>query len=203
MKDKQLYKVAGLSYVGIFFLAIFGNFIMLDSLKSDPLSVSSTVIGLGAMAFLVAAILDMVVAWVLKDLFKKHRLTTISTYLRLAHAAIMGVAVYALVLARGLTDADSIQTQISIFDTMWLIGLFFFGAHLILLSNILKNVVPKWMGIALLIAGVMYMVDTTAQFTLSNYDQYKDVFLALVAIPSILGEMAFSIWLLVKSRNNT
>ena len=203
MKDKQLYRVAGFSYVGIFFLAIFANFIMLDSLKNDPLSTSSTMIGIGAMAFLVAAILDLIVAWVLKDLFKNHHLTTLSTYLRIAHAVIMGVAVYALVLARGLTDADAIQEQISIFDTMWLIGLFFFGAHLILLNNILKNVIPKWMGIALLVAGVMYMVDTTAHFTLSNYDQYKDTFLALVAIPSILGEMAFSIWLLVKSRTNT
>lgn len=202
MKDKQLYKIAGMSYLGIFFLAIFANFFVLESIKNNPLDMvmnSAPLVGIGALAFMAAAVLDIVVAWVLKDLFKKHALTTVSTYLRLTHAVIMGLAVYALVLARGLNDADAIQTQISIFDTMWLIGLFFFGVHLILLSNILKNVIPKWMGVALLMAGVMYMVDTTAQFTLSNYDSHADTFLVLVMVPSILGEMAFSVWLLIKS----
>lgn len=200
MKDKQLYKIAGLSYLGIFFLAIFANFLVLDSLKNDPLSVSSNLIGFGAMAFLVAALLDAVVAWTLKDLFKKHNLTTLSTYLRLTHAIIMAIAVYSLVLIRGMNDVDSIQNQIAIFDTMWLIGLFFFGVHLILLSNILKKTVPKWITFALFIAGVMYIVDTSAHFTFSNYEEYADIFLTLVAIPSILGEMALSIWLLLKSR---
>lgn len=203
MKDKQLYKIAGLSYVGIFFLAIFANFFVLEGLKNDPVDMvanSMTLVSLGAMAFLGAAVLDLVVAWAFKDLFKKHNLTTISTYLRLTHAIIMGVAVYALVMTRGLTDADAIINQINIFETMWLIGLFFFGAHLVLLSRILKTIVPVWMILALGLAGVMYMLDTTAQFTMADYDRYADLFLMLVAIPSIFGEMALSVWLLLKSR---
>ena len=44
----------------------------------------------------------------------------------------------------------------------------------------------------------MYMVDTAAHFVLPNYEAHASVFLALVAIPSIVGEMAFSIWLLIK-----
>lgn len=200
MKDSQLYRIAGLSYIGIFFLAIFGNFFVLESLKEDPLSVSSSLVGFGAMAFLVAAVLDAVVAWTLKDLYKKHSLTTISTYLRLAHAIIMATAVYSLVQIRGLGDASVIENQIAIFDTMWLIGLFFFGAHVVLLSKILKKTAPTWIVFALFVAGVMYMIDTTAQFTFDNYDSYADTFLMLVAIPSILGEMALSVWLLLKSK---
>ena len=50
----------------------------------------------------------------------------------------------------------------------------------------------------LVIAGIMYMVDTAAHFMLPNYEYYASVFLALVAIPSILGEMSFSVWLLIK-----
>lgn len=46
----------------------------------------------------------------------------------------------------------------------------------------------------------MYMVDTGAHFVLENYQSYADIFLALVAIPSILGEMAFSIWLLFQKK---
>jgi hypothetical protein len=43
------------------------------------------------------------------------------------------------------------------------------------------------------------MVDTVAHFIMPNYSEYADVFLMLVAIPSILGEMAFAIWLLLKA----
>ncbi len=203
MKDKQLYKIAGLSYLGIFFLAMFGNFFVLESLKNDPLDMvsnSMTLVGFGALAFIAAGVLDIVVAWALKDLFNKHPLTQLSTYLRLTHAVIMGAAAYALVLTRGLTDVAAIESQIEIFDTMWLIGLFFFGVHVILLSKILNKSAPKWITLALCAAGVMYMVDTTAQFTLGNYDDYADTFLALVAIPSVLGEMALSVWLLLQSK---
>jgi hypothetical protein len=42
------------------------------------------------------------------------------------------------------------------------------------------------------------MIDTAAHFVLPNYETYESIFLALVAIPSILGEMSFAIWLLIK-----
>lgn len=44
----------------------------------------------------------------------------------------------------------------------------------------------------------MYIVDTGAHFVLANYAAYAGIFLALVATPSILGEMAFALWLLIK-----
>ena len=76
------------------------------------------------------------------------------------------------------------------------IGLFFFGIHLILLGRILEK--PRFITVFLIIAGIMYMADTGAHFLLHNYDDYSSIFLALVAIPSIFGEMALSIWLLIK-----
>jgi len=36
----------------------------------------------------------------------------------------------------------------------------------------------------------MYMLDTIAHIVLPNYEAYTSIFLALVAIPSILGEMS-------------
>ena len=36
----------------------------------------------------------------------------------------------------------------------------------------------------------MYKVDTAAHFVLPDYENYASIFLALVAIPSIAGEMA-------------
>ena len=49
-----------------------------------------------------------------------------------------------------------------------------------------------------ILGGVMYMEDTTAHIILPNYQDYSSIFLALVAIPGILGEMALTIWLLVR-----
>jgi len=50
----------------------------------------------------------------------------------------------------------------------------------------------------LTLAGIMYMVDTVAHFLMPDYADYADLFMSLVAIPSILGEMAFAIYMLVK-----
>ena len=73
---------------------------------------------------------------------------------------------------------------------------FLFGIHLTLLSRI--AIVPKFIKVFLAIAGGMYVVDTVAHFVLSNYSDYASVFLLLVAIPSVFGEMSFALWLLIK-----
>jgi hypothetical protein len=150
----------------------------------------------GILAFLITVIFDVVVAWALLELYKDHMLSVLSTLFRMMHAAIMGVAVFALVVSLSLTGSQEILNQTEIFNIIWLIGLFFFGIHLILLGRIIGR--PRIIGIFLVFAGAMYMVDTAAHFVLPNYDDYAAIFLALVAIPSIVGEMAFSIWLLVK-----
>jgi hypothetical protein len=95
-----------------------------------------------------------------------------------------------------LSGEEEMLRQVDIFNFIWLIGLFFFGIHLILLGRIIKK--PGFIVVFLIIAGIMYMVDTSAHFLLQNYDDYSSLFLALVAIPSIIGEMSLAIWLLLK-----
>lgn len=197
--SRQLAYIAGLSYIGIFFAAIFANFFVLDSLFQAPLATVGThafVVRLGIMAFLVTAVLDVLVAWALYDLYRSHPMSVPSTYFRLAHAIIMGVGVFALLNVFDAQSDEAVLVQVNVFNNIWLIGLFFFGVHLLFLSRIIKHLtlIPY----ALCAAGVMYMVDTSAHFLLQNYEAYADVLLTLVAVPSILGEMAFAIWLLVK-----
>ena len=108
----------------------------------------------------------------------------------------MGVAVFALPLALTLTTEEEILRQAATFNTIWFIGLFFFGVHLILLANILKR--PKWIAAFLAVAGVMYILDTSAHFIIADYGAYAGIFLVLVALPSVIGEMALAIWLLIK-----
>lgn len=196
--DKRLIsKIAGISYLGIFVAAIYANFFVLEAIIQDPITTInqqglSTRIGI--LAFLIAAVLDVIIAWALYELYRSHPLTQLSTYFRLLHAVIMGVAVFALPFVFIVNSADQILLQVEIFNTIWLIGLFFFGIHLILLGRIVKQIriIPYF----LILAGLMYILDTSAHFLMPNYSAYKNVFLAFVAIPSIVGEMAFTIWLL-------
>ncbi|MCK9270509.1 MAG: DUF4386 domain-containing protein [Bacteroidales bacterium] len=200
MKPGLLSRVAGISYFVIFFAAIFANFLVLQSILNAPLETiqqNHLMVRFGILAFMLTVLFDVVVAWALYELYKEHPLSTLSTYFRMMHAAIMGVAIFALPVALGLNTDHEILNQVNTFNIIWLIGLFFFGVHLILLGKIIGK--PRLIASFLIIAGTMYMIDTGAHFILPNYEAYGSVFLALVAIPSIVGEMSFAIWLLIKS----
>ena len=191
--------LAGSSYWVIFFAAIYANFYVLEVLIDDPLTTVNqhqTLVASGILAFLVTVIFDVVVAWALYEFFRDHPLNGLSILFRMMHAALMGVALFALMVAVNATTAEDVLRQVETFNSIWLLGLFFFGIHLILLAVIQGN--PKVIALFLTLAGVMYMVDTVAHFSIANYEAYASVFLALVAVPSILGEMSFAIWLLVK-----
>ncbi len=204
MKFRTLSLTAGFSYLIIFFAAIFANFFVLESLLKDPINTvqqNHMMVRFGILAFMITVVFDVVVAWALYELYKKHHLSNLSTYFRMMHAAIMGVAIFALPMTLTSNDSAEILKQVNTFNIIWLIGLFFFGIHLILLGKIIGN--PKIIAFFLIIAGIMYMTDTAAHFLLPNYDAYGSIFLALVAIPSIIGEMSFAIWLLVKGGKNS
>jgi hypothetical protein len=204
MKKRKLALIAGSSYLVIFFAAIFANFFVLESIQHEPLETirdHHMMVRFGILAFLITVVFDVVVAWALQELYKEHRLTTLSTLFRMMHAAIMGVAVFALVVALSSSSGEEILKLADTFNIIWLIGLFFFGIHLILLGNILGR--PRLITLFLAIAGVMYMVDTGAHFLLPEYDSYASIFLAMVAVPSIGGEMSFSVWLLIRGGKNT
>lgn len=191
--------ITGVSYLIIFFAAIFANFFVIESLISDPLTAVQQdhfYVRAGIMAFLITVIFDVVVAWALYELYRNNTLSVLSTLFRMMHAAIMGVAIFSLPAVLTLNTSEEILKQVDEFNTIWLIGLFFFGVHLILLANIIGK--PKLIAFFLLFAGIMYMVDTAAHFVIPTYDNYANTFLLLVAIPSILGEMSLAIWLLIK-----
>ncbi len=199
MNNRTLSIITGISYLIIFFAAIFANFFALESIIQAPIETvenNDLIVRIGIIAFLITVVFDVVVAWALKELYRNHPLTVLSTYFRMMHAAIMGVAIFALPLALKETTQYDILLQVDTFNYIWLIGLFFFGIHLILLSKI--AIVPKFIKVFLAVAGVMYVVDTVVHFSLSNYSDFASVFLILVAIPSIFGEMSFALWLLIK-----
>ena len=201
MKTRTLYLSAGISYLVIFFSAIFANFFVLEKVAETPLQIvqeSPDLIRWGIMAFMIAALFDIVVAWALKELYKKHPLTSLSTYFRLMHAIMFGLSVFVLLEILSVSSAAEATKLLATFNNIWLIGLFFFGLHLILLPFIIK--LPKFIAFMLPLAGTMYMIDTGAHFLMSNYHQYASLFLGIVATTSILGEMGFTLWLLLQKK---
>jgi len=196
---RTLALVAGVSYWIIFFSAIFANFFVIEALISDPLATiqqNHFIVRTGIIAFMITVVFDVIVAWALYELYKEHSLSLLSMLFRMMHAVIMGVAISALPTILDLNSSEEILKQIDIFNTVWLIGLFFFGIHIILLGKIISK--PQIIMFFLIFAGIMYIVDTIAHFIVSDYDVYSSIFLLLVAIPSILGEMSFATWLLIR-----
>lgn len=196
--------IAGVSYLIIFFAAIFANFLVLDAIKEDPLVIiqeNQLLVRLGIISFLITVVFDVIVAWALYELYRDNILSVLSTLFRMMHAAIMGVGIFALVNTLSSTTSQEILSQLDLFNTIWLIGLFFFGIHLILLGRIIRK--PRLIIFFLTIAGAMYMIDTGAHFMLLNYEDYSSVFLMMVAIPSIIGEMALAVWLLISGGKNS
>ena len=89
------------------------------------------------------------------------------------------------------------------FNNTWLIGLIFFGLHLFVLGYLIvkSGIVPRILGILLIVASLGYLTDSFANILLPNYAGYKEMFLLIVAVPGVIGELSFSLWLLFKGVN--
>lgn len=215
--------IAGVAYLVIFVLAIFGNFVVLTGMV-EPGDAAATaaniqdaegVFRLGLVSFTIVFIADVVVAWALYVLFRSlsRDLSLLTAWFRLVYTVLLGVALIFFFVALDLLGA---KDYLSVFDTgqldaqallaldafnyAWLIGLVSFGSHLVMLGYLVvrSGYVTRVLGYILMVAGAAYVIDTVAHAMLSNYADFENVFLAIVAIPSIVGELWFAVWLLMR-----
>ena len=137
-----------------------------------------------------------------------HRdLSLLAAWFRLTYTVVLGAALgflYAAVWLASSPDAfgdahdDGILLALQTFDFTWVAGLAAFGAHLMLLGLLmLKARGPRWIAWLLMAAGAAYVLDTVAHLVLADYEASADLFLAIVALPSLIGEMSFAVWLLL------
>ena len=204
-------------YLAVFVLAIFANFMALAPVlqPGDPagtaaaLRDSETSFRLAAVGFVGIFVIDVIIAWALWVLFRPvHRdLSMLAAWLRLAYTVVLGAALGFLYAALWLSATpgdlgdgrdEAVLLALQTFDFTWVAGLAAFGAHLVLLGVLLlKARGPRWIAWFLLAAGAAYVVDTVAHLALADYEASADLFLAIVAVPSIVGEMSFAVWLLL------
>lgn len=220
---RQAGRIAGVGYVLLFGLAIFANFFVREGLveaddaeaTATNIAESATLFRFGLVAFIAIFLIDIVVAWAIHIVFRKerHDLSLVAAWSRLVYTVFLGVAAIfffqALTYYNSAAVADAIGAVernahalvgLELFNSAWLIGLAAFGLHLILLGALVarSSETPRWLGVAMIIAGIAYIVDTVANTTLANYADYADSFLVMVALPSMIAEGWFGLWLLTK-----
>lgn len=219
--------VAGMGYVVLFALGVFANFFVREGLivaddattTAANIAESEALFRGGMVAFLVIFIVDVVVAWALYMLFKKANegISLVTAWFRIVYTVFLGVAVVFFFQALQLlsrseslavftTEQLNAQALVALdtFNTTWLIGLLAFGVHLVLLGALVINSrwAPRALGYVLIVAGLAYVADTVAHTLVGNYVDYETVFLVIVAVPSVIAEGWFGIWLLLKGGKN-
>jgi hypothetical protein len=219
----KIARIAGFGYLIIFITGIFSNFLVLEGLivQDDAVATlnnikdSHMLFRLGIFSFLIMVLFDAVLAWALYILFKtvNKDISLLSGWLRLVNSAVFGIALYNLFGVLQIIDGaaylktfgnDNLQAHLMLllnaFNNTWLIGLVFFGLHLFLLGYlILKSTyAPRFIGILLIFASIGYVVDSCANFLLPNYMDYKSIFMFIVVVPGVIGELSLTFWLLFR-----
>ena len=220
---KQTARWTGVGYLIIFITGFFANFFVLEGMvvNGDAATTANNIASQlstfrwGILAFLIMVIVDVVLAGPLYVLLKPVNETWsgFSSWLRLVNGTIFGVALFNLfgvlnLIAETGRNGDpasreiqqELSTYLFAFDQIWLIGLVFFGLHLLLLGKLVcrSEHFPKWVGALLFIAGVGYLIDSFAQLLLPSYNDYQSLFEMMVIIPGVLGEFSLTLFLLIK-----
>ncbi|HLP54330.1 MAG TPA: DUF4386 domain-containing protein [Fluviicola sp.] len=174
---------------------------------------------IGIAGFAVSLICDLLISWALYVFLKpaNKSLSLLSAWFRLIYTAIFAVSILELVngfqmlternlsavMESGQLNELALQ-RFRGFDNGWTIGFLFFGLHLLLLGylSVKSGFVPKIIGFLVLTAGLAYFGSNIAKLIMPNYESYETIFTAVVAFPSVIGELSLAIWLLAKGGKN-
>lgn len=208
---RQLCLTGGIGYVLIFVTGIYANFGILEPLKATrgtdaAFTDYASDLQLAFLSFLVMVIADLVLTWVLHQLFAtvNSSRAALASLFRFVNCMLFAVALVFLSDAQAVLQhhgsSEALFSALGQFDTTWQIGLLFFGAHLMVLSCLIRQsgYIHKIIGSLLFIAGAGYCVDSALSLTLSTYSQYAHLSVFVVALPGVVGELALTGWLLIK-----
>jgi hypothetical protein len=170
---------------------------------------------IGLFGFAVAIICDLLISWALYVFLKpvNKNLSLLIAWFRLVYTVIFAMAVVELVNGNQLLTDGHLSSvmepnqlhELALhhfqgFDNGWTIGFLFFGLHLVLLGYLaLKSgTIPKIIGILVFVAGIAYVGSNLAKLIMPNYEDYSAVLTAVVAIPSVIGELSLAVWFVAK-----
>lgn len=216
--DTSLRAAAIIAGLGLLFMAILAPIVEFNVFQkliipgdatrtAENILVSTAAFRMGAIVFLIVAILDVVVAWALYILFKpvNQSLSLLAAWLRIIYAAILAISlnnlfnVLQLLTVSGYSALakDQVYTQVlmfaSAFRNGWNIGLVLFGLHLVILGYLAfrSGYVPKWLGLLVIVAGFGYLFDSFRILLLPDLD-------FTIAQFTFIGEVLLIFWLFWK-----
>ncbi len=214
-------KIAGISYLVIFVLGIFANFFIFENLivpgnaetTANNILANELLFRSGIVTWLIVLICDVLIAWALYIFLKpvSKSISLLASLFRLVYCSIFAITQLNLLISlQLLIGADYLKVFnteqlhalafqfLKGFSYGFLIGLVFFGIHLLVIGYLIfkSGFIPKILGVLLVLSAFGYLADSFANFLLSNYTDYKTIFLLLVAVPGIIGELSFTLWLL-------
>ena len=166
----------------------------------------------GFVSELLMLICDIGVATILYLLLKEFNkaLSLLSTFFRLACIIILSVvalshyaALFFISDAQYLTVFNSGQLEafallsIKLHGSGYNISLLFFGFHLVILGYLIysSESFPKLLGILLLMGGLCYILNSITWFL---FPAFVKIIYPAILIPCSIGELIFSLWLLIK-----
>ena len=213
--DHSQRKVALAAAFSLLFMALlapFAQFGVIQNLTvpADVVATTNNIVasaGLfraGIAAFLVVAILDVVVAWGLYVILRpaNESLALLVAWLRVVYAAVFAyVLVNLLDVAQLLQSANStpmasaqihaqVASSIASFGNGWDLALAIFGLHLVGLGALLFTSVafPRFLGALVTLAGVGYLADAFGAILVPHYTLTISVF-------TFIGEALLIVWL--------
>lgn len=204
-------KLAGVLYAALFVLAIVTNFLVVGSLisPSDPHATQEAIASnqglfrLGILGFVLIAFLDVVIAWALNLVFTpiSESLSKLATWLRLIYSVFLGLGVVFMQLALHQALESNISSMVFLlrgFEISWELGLMFFGSHLLVIAFMMirDKAASALLGSALAMAGSAYLADSIAKLVIVDYSAIAGLMMLIVAVPSIVAELAFTFWLI-------
>jgi hypothetical protein len=216
-------RIVGVLYLVIFILGPFAFFLGRTSVvvpgdpvaTADNLMASESMFRLGIVAETVIILIEIVVSALLYVLLRpvSRPLALASALARFAQSILQAVnlitAVPALLLLGGASyltafDPEQLNALVQLFMDMnafvIIIWGLLFGFHLLLLGYLVYNsgFWRRFLGILLLLASLGYLAQSYGHILTPQYD---DLLSTLVVVLSVPGELAFTLWLLIKGVN--
>lgn len=215
-----LARIAGVLYLIITIAAIFAHFYVPGELivAGDPAATASNIAAsenlfrVGMIGSeLVILLSEIVLSVVLYVLFRpvNKTLSLLAAVSRLAMTTIHGLNLlnyyFVLQLLSGaeylaVFEPNQVQALVSLFldahSYGFTIGVAFLVPHVLILGFLIfqSGYFPKVLGILFVLAGIGYLVDTTALLLVPGYETTPGIIALVIAV----AEIAFPLWLLIK-----
>jgi hypothetical protein len=220
---KKTARIAGFLYLIMFVCGFFSMMYVPSTLivPGDAATTASNIMAsewlfrIGIVGESVNFLSEIVLVVILYVLLKpvSKTLSLLAAFSRLAMAAIQGINLLnhftALLLLSGadyltVFEPDQLHALVLLFLNAHnygaLIWQLFFGLHCFVLGYLLfkSGYFPRILGVLMVFASLGYLTESFGNFLFPNY---AEIFVWVVAVPAVIGELSLTFWLLIKGVN--